>query len=89
VGIFGTIWGMGRLREPVRLPAHQRFDWVGSLTFVIGLGSLLLALSLVALPMLPMDAFLVSFAITLVAAAASALRPAHSPREAAAAAANA
>jgi hypothetical protein len=30
-------------------------------------------------------AFLVSFAITLVAAAASALRPAHSPREAAAA----
>jgi cbb3-type cytochrome oxidase subunit 3 len=29
-------------------------------------------------------AFLVSFAITLVAALASALRPAHSPREAAA-----
>ena len=48
IGIFGTLWGMRRLREPVRLPAHQRFDWVGSLTFVGGLGSLLLALSLVA-----------------------------------------
>jgi len=35
------------------------------------------------------QAFLVSFVITLIAASASALRPAHSPREAAAAAANA
>jgi cbb3-type cytochrome oxidase subunit 3 len=35
------------------------------------------------------QAFLVSFGITLVAALASALRPAHSPREAAAAAAQA
>ena len=54
IGIFGTIWGMWRLREPVRLPAHQRFDWLGSLTFVDRAGSLLLALSLVAFPMLPM-----------------------------------
>jgi EmrB/QacA subfamily drug resistance transporter len=53
IGIFGTLWGMWRLREPVRLPAHQHFDWLGSLTFVIGLGSLLMALSLVAFPMLP------------------------------------
>ena len=55
IGIFGTIWGLWRLREPVRLPAHQRFDWLGSLTFVVGLGSLLMALSLVAFPMLPMS----------------------------------
>jgi EmrB/QacA subfamily drug resistance transporter len=55
LGIFGTIWGAWRLREPVRLPAHQRFDWLGSLTFVVGLGSLLLALSLYAFPMLPMN----------------------------------
>jgi EmrB/QacA subfamily drug resistance transporter len=54
LGIFGTLWGMARLREPVRLPAHQRFDWLGSLTFVIGLGSLLMGLSLFAFPMLPM-----------------------------------
>ena len=48
IGIFGTLWGLWRLREPVRLPAHQRFDWLGSLTFVVGLGSLLMALSLLA-----------------------------------------
>src|ERR671927_254291 len=24
LGIFGTLWGIWRLREPVRLPAHQR-----------------------------------------------------------------
>jgi EmrB/QacA subfamily drug resistance transporter len=51
IGVFGTFWGMRRLREPVRLPAHQRFDWPGSVTFTFGLGSLLLALSLVAFPM--------------------------------------
>ena len=55
IGIFGTVWGMWRLREPVLLPAHQRFDMQGSLTFVAGLGSLLLALSLLAFPMLPMS----------------------------------
>jgi hypothetical protein len=40
LGIFGTLWGISRLREPVRLPTHQNFDWLGSLTFVVGLGSL-------------------------------------------------
>src|SRR5262249_16377427 len=38
------------LREPVRLPGHQRFDWPGSISFVIGLGSALGALSMVAFP---------------------------------------
>jgi EmrB/QacA subfamily drug resistance transporter len=66
IGIFGTVWGMWRLREPVRLPAHQRFDWLGSLTFVIGLGSLLLALSLVAFPMLPMSVVSVLFIVSAV-----------------------
>src|ERR687884_627972 len=67
LGVFGTLWGIWRLREPVRLPAHQRFDWLGSLTFVIGLGSLLLALSLLAFPMLPMP---VVYGLTVVAVAA-------------------
>jgi EmrB/QacA subfamily drug resistance transporter len=70
LGVFGTLWGIWRLREPVRLPAHQRFDWWGSVTFVIGLGSLLLALSLVAFPMLPMDvvnALFVAAAVGLIA----------------------
>src|SRR5436189_4700887 len=33
LGIFGTVWGIYRLREPVRMPAHQRFDWLGSASF--------------------------------------------------------
>src|ERR1051326_7699923 len=66
LGIFGTLWGLWRLKEPVRLPAHQTFDWIGSLTFVIGLGSLLLALSLFAFPMLPMSVVYVLFVIAVV-----------------------
>ena len=66
VGVFGTLWGMSRLREPVRLPAHQRFDWLGSLTFVVGLGSLLMALSLVAFPMLPMSVVYGMFVVAVV-----------------------
>ncbi|MGN6561194.1 MAG: MFS transporter, partial [Thermomicrobiales bacterium] len=38
LGLFGAYWGMRRLREPLKLPAHQQFDWLGSVTFVIGLG---------------------------------------------------
>jgi MFS family permease len=45
LGIAGTIWGILRLREPVILPSQQSFDWLGSLTFTFGLGSLLLAAS--------------------------------------------
>jgi EmrB/QacA subfamily drug resistance transporter len=66
VGIFGTLWGMWRLREPVRLPAHQTFDWLGSLTFVVGLGSLLMGLSLVAFPMLPMSVVYGMFVVAVV-----------------------
>ena len=51
LGIFGTLWGMARLREPVSLPGDQRFDWLGSFSFTAGLGALLLAASLVAFPM--------------------------------------
>ncbi len=50
-GIFGTFWGMRRLREPVALPGQQRFDWLGSLVFTLGVGTLLLGLSLLAFPM--------------------------------------
>src|SRR5918911_382289 len=66
LGIFGTIWGIYRRREPVRLPAHQHFDWWGSLTFVVGLGSLLMALSLVAFPMLPMSTVYAMFVVAVI-----------------------
>src|ERR687886_1668395 len=80
LGIFGTLWGVWRLREPVRLPAHQRFDWLGSLTFVIGLGSLLLALSLVAFPMLPMDAVYALFVVAVIGLASFMLVEVRSPQ---------
>src|SRR5689334_23093422 len=69
LGIFGTIWGLWRLREPVRLPAHQRFDWLGSVTFVVGLGCLLLGLSLVAFPMLPMPVVYGMFVVAVISLA--------------------
>ncbi|MGZ4928409.1 MAG: MFS transporter, partial [Halobacteriota archaeon] len=51
IGIIGTIWGILQLREPVTLPTGQHFDWKGSLTFTVGLATLLLAVSLYAFPM--------------------------------------
>src|SRR5918911_3218426 len=80
LGIFGTVWGLWRLREPVRLPAHQRFDWWGSLTFVVGLGSLLLALSLVAFPMLPIAVVDGLFVVAVVGLAGFLLAELRSPQ---------
>lgn len=53
LALFGTLWGIWRLREPVRPLAHQRIDWFGALTLTLGLAGLLLALSMYAFPMLP------------------------------------
>ncbi len=66
LGLFGTFWGMRRLREPVALPAHQHFDLLGSLTFTIGLGGFLMALSLVAFPMLSWSVIYALFVIGIV-----------------------
>ena len=65
LGVFGTLWAMRRLREPVALPAGQTFDWPGSLAFTIGLGTLLVALSLLAFPMLSMTFVAVMLAIAV------------------------
>jgi MFS family permease len=46
---------MLRLREPVSPAPSQTFDWPGSLTFTFGLGAVLLALSLLAFPLLPLS----------------------------------
>ena len=53
IGIFGAIWGIWRLREPVRPLDRQPFDWFGSITLSIGLAGLLLGLSMLAFPILP------------------------------------
>ncbi|HVC33559.1 MAG TPA: MFS transporter [Chloroflexota bacterium] len=66
LGVFGTYWGMRRLREPVTLPSRQTFDWPGSLSFTIGLGSVLLALSLVAFPMLGWTVIYALFVVGII-----------------------
>ncbi len=66
LGVFGTLWGMRRLREPETLPQSQRFDWMGSLTFTVGLGAALLAASLIAFPLVSQQAVYALFAIGAV-----------------------
>ncbi len=73
LGVAGTIWGMIRLREPVSLPAKQSFDWMGSLTFTIGLGSLLLAVSLVAFPLISINYVYILFVCAVIGLAAFAI----------------
>jgi EmrB/QacA subfamily drug resistance transporter len=50
LGILGTFWGIWRLREPVKLPAGQHFDVKSSLAFLIGISTLLMALSMIGFP---------------------------------------
>jgi EmrB/QacA subfamily drug resistance transporter len=52
VAIFGALWGIWRLREPVRLAKRQHIDFIGAITLTIGLSGTLLALSLLAFPLL-------------------------------------
>jgi EmrB/QacA subfamily drug resistance transporter len=53
LAVFGALWGIWRLREPVRLPQHQHIDWFGVVTLTVGLTGFLLALSMLAFPILP------------------------------------
>ena len=53
LGIFGALWGIWRLREPVRPLERQSIDWFGAISLSIGLAGLLLGLSMLAFPLLP------------------------------------
>ncbi len=64
--IFGALWGIWRLREPVRLAGHQHIDWFGSAALTIGLTGVLLALSLFAFPMFGQAANMVILAVGVV-----------------------
>lgn len=56
--VFGALWGIWRLREPVRPMSQQRIDWIGSVTLTLGLACVLLALSMLAFPILPQPVIL-------------------------------
>lgn len=45
IGVIGTIWAWLQLKELDVLPAHQKFDWYGTVMFSAGLLALLLALT--------------------------------------------
>jgi EmrB/QacA subfamily drug resistance transporter len=63
IGIFGVFWGIWRLREPVRPLTRQPIDWFGAISLTIGLGGLLLGLSMLAFPILPQP---VTYAILVI-----------------------
>ena len=46
IGIFGTIWAYIRLKEIGVKPVGQKFDYVGSILYCIGLATILLALTI-------------------------------------------
>lgn len=45
VGIVGTIWAYLMLRETATIRGHQKIDWLGNITFAIGLTIFLLGIS--------------------------------------------
>jgi EmrB/QacA subfamily drug resistance transporter len=49
---FGTLWGIWRLREPLRPSRHTPIDWPGSISLIVGLAGCLLALTMLAFPLL-------------------------------------
>ncbi len=69
IAIFGTIWGIWRLREPVRPLERQHIDWFGSITLTFGLTGILLALTMLAFPILNAITTISILVIGLVSAA--------------------
>ncbi len=45
LGIIGTLWAWAQLRETVKLPEGQHFDWQGTMLFTISLSLILVALT--------------------------------------------
>jgi EmrB/QacA subfamily drug resistance transporter len=66
LGIFGVLWGIWRLREPVQLVKHQHIDWFGLISLTIGLSGVLLGLSMLAFPILSPPVTNTIFVIGLV-----------------------
>src|ERR1700736_3261537 len=75
--IFGVLWGVWRLREPLQPLEHQHIDWFGCVTLTFGLTGLLLALTMFAFPILSQP---VIISILIVGVASSLLFGAIEPR---------
>src|SRR6266487_3230645 len=63
IGIFGVIWGIWRLREPLQFAKHQHIDWFGLITLTVGLTGVLLGLSMLAFPILSQS---VTYALIMI-----------------------
>jgi EmrB/QacA subfamily drug resistance transporter len=66
LSVFGVLWGIWRLREPVKLAAHQHIDWAGGITLALGLTGFLLALTMFAFPMLPQPVIMAILVVGIV-----------------------
>ena len=77
IGIFGAVWGIWRLREPVRPLEHQPMDWFGAFSLSIGLFGVLLGLTMLAFPILPQP---VIFTILIIGIISLVLFAAIEPR---------
>jgi EmrB/QacA subfamily drug resistance transporter len=44
-GLFGTLWAYWMLRETAVIRAHQKIDWLGNVTFALGLTILLIGIT--------------------------------------------
>lgn len=50
VGLFGTVWAYLKLKEQLKPDKTQKIDWIGNITFALGLTVLLLALTYGIMP---------------------------------------
>lgn len=50
VGLFGTVWAYLKLKEQSRPDKTQRIDWLGNITFAVGLTLVLLAMTYGIMP---------------------------------------
>ncbi|WP_322480384.1 MFS transporter [Thermogemmatispora sp.] len=44
-GLFGTVWAYWMLRETAPMRGHQKIDWLGNITFAVGLTILLIGIT--------------------------------------------
>ena len=67
IGIFGAIWAIARLREPIGgMAGKHDIDWIGAISLMVGLTGVLLALTMIAFPMLSETAIIAILAVGIL-----------------------